>query len=94
MAGLAYQDLSKEIPGMLKGISDGANRIKAIVQSLKDFSRMEPDDMTQKIDMAKLLESAQIIVGNLIKKTTDNFTVALSPDLPRCGETSSGSNKS
>jgi PAS domain S-box-containing protein len=82
VAGLAYQDLSKEIPGMLKGISDGANRIKAIVQSLKDFSRMEPDDMTQKIDMAKLLESAQIIVGNLIKKTTDNFTVALSPDLP------------
>jgi PAS domain S-box-containing protein len=82
VAGLAYLDLCKEIPGMLKGITDGALRIKSIVQTLKDFSRIEPEDMSQKVDMAKILDAAKIIVGTLIKKTTNNFTVVLSPDLP------------
>jgi PAS domain S-box-containing protein len=82
VSGLAYRELSNEIPGMLKGISDGALRIKRIVQNLKDFSRMEPDDMTQRVDIAKVLDAAQIIIGNLIKKSTQNFSVSIAPDLP------------
>lgn len=82
VSGMAYRDLEKEIPGMLKGISDGALRIKAIVQTLKDFSRIEPEDMTQKIDIGKVLEAAQIIVGPVIKKATNNFSVTFSPNLP------------
>jgi PAS domain S-box-containing protein len=82
VAGLAYRDLGKEIPGMFKGITDGALRIKAIVQNLKDFSRMEPDDMSQKVDISKVLEAAQIIIGAIIKKSTNYFTVTISPNIP------------
>ena len=82
VGGLAYRDLNREIPGMFKGIIDGALRIKAIVQNLKDFSRMEPDDMSQKVDIVKVLEAAQIIIGTIIKKSTDNFIVTISPNLP------------
>lgn len=82
VAGLAYRDLSKEIPGMFKGITDGALRIKAIVQNLKDFSRMEPDDMSQRVDITKVLEAAQIIIRTIIKKSTNYFTVTISPNIP------------
>lgn len=82
VAGLAYHDLGKEIPGMLKGITDGSLRIKNIVQNLKDFSRMEPDDMGQKVDITKVLEAAQIIIGTIIKKSTDNFIVTAPKNLP------------
>lgn len=82
VSGLAYRDLGKEIPGMLKGIADGALRIKHIVQNLKDFSRMEPDDMTQRVDIAKVIEAAQVILGNMIKKSTSDFHVSTGSNLP------------
>ncbi len=82
VGGLAYKELKKEIPGMLKGIVDGALRIKNIVQNLKDFSRTEPDDMSQKIDIAKVLEAAQVILANMIKKSTNKFTISIPQNLP------------
>jgi PAS domain S-box-containing protein len=82
VSGIAYIEVSEEIPGMLKGIADGALRIKNIVQSLKDFSRMEPDDMNQKVDVAKVLDAAQIIVSNMIKKCTESFSVEIESNLP------------
>jgi signal transduction histidine kinase len=82
VSGLAYTELHKEIPAMLKGIADGSRRIKAIVQNLKEFSRMEPDDMTQKVDITKVLEAAQIILSNMIKKSTHNFTVSIPHNIP------------
>jgi PAS domain S-box-containing protein len=82
IAGISYREIGREIPGMLQGIVDGARRIKTIVQNLKDFSRMEPDDMTQKIDIAKVIESSQIILGNLIKKSTSRLIVNIPEDLP------------
>ncbi len=80
--GLAYQELKSEIPGMLKGMADGALRIKHIVQNLKDFSRMEPEDMTQKIEVSKILDAAQVILGNMIKKSTNEFKVKINSNLP------------
>jgi PAS domain S-box-containing protein len=80
--GLAYSELKKEIPGMLNGIANGALRIKHIVQNLKDFSRMEPDDMSQKIEIAKVLEAAQVILSNMIKKSTNELRIKIDPDVP------------
>jgi PAS domain S-box-containing protein len=82
VAGVSYKEIGKEIPGLLQGIADGARRIKAIVQNLKDFSRTEPGDMTQKVDIAKVFDAARIILGNMIKKHTGSFVVHIPPDLP------------
>jgi PAS domain S-box-containing protein len=82
VGGLAYKDLSPEIPGMLKGIADGTSRIKNIVQNLKDFSRMESDDMSQRVDISKVLDSARIILGNMIKKSTNSFMVTIDDKVP------------
>jgi len=75
MGGLPYGEMRKELPGLLHGINEGARRIKRIVQNLKDFARQEPGDINQWLQMRQVVDAATVIVGNLIKKSTNNFEV-------------------
>jgi len=43
VGNLSYSDIRDMVPMLLGGIQDGADRIKHIVASLKDFSRKEKD---------------------------------------------------
>jgi PAS domain S-box-containing protein len=82
LAGLRYSEVRDEVAQLITGISDGAKRIRTIVQSLKDFARQGPADMNRPISLNSVIEQSTVIVANLIKKSTDRFTVEYAPGLP------------
>jgi signal transduction histidine kinase len=82
MGGLPYSEMRENIPALFSGIFEGAKRIKNIVDNLKGFARVETPDMTQSVDMNAVVKSALGLLGNLIRKSTRNFTADYAGDPP------------
>jgi PAS domain S-box-containing protein len=77
-----YSVMREKVNLLLDGIDEGAERIKNIVADLKDFARPDPSDMTQSIDLNKVILSACSLLKNPIQKRTKRFSMELSRDLP------------
>lgn len=82
LAGLPHREAAENVREMISGIIQGAGRIKKIVNNLNTFSRSDPGDLNQIVDVEAMVESAILIVRNLIHKSTQNFQVDHAPDLP------------
>jgi hypothetical protein len=82
VSGLSYTETRSEMESLLRGITLGAQRIRDIVAGLKDFARTDGGMMNQKVDLNMVLKSSFLIVGNLVRKSTDAFSVAFAEDLP------------
>ncbi len=82
IAGLPYSEIREETFKLIGGIREGAERIKRIVNSLKDFARQDPGDMDQLVNLNSVLDSATLITNNLIRKSTYTFQLELAPNLP------------
>ncbi len=83
LAGMPYTRAHEKISQLITGVSDGSKRIQRIVQSLKDYARRDTDEPNQTVDINQVVESAGIILENLIKKSTDNFSVHYGENLPK-----------
>ena len=83
LAGMPYTKAHSRIAQLIAGISEGAERIQKIVQNLKDFARQDRGDLNQPVDINAVIRSAVLIVSNLIKKSTDRFSVEYGENLPR-----------
>jgi two-component system NtrC family sensor kinase len=81
-AGIPYRELQKDVPVLIQGITDGARRIKHIVDTLKDFTRQDSGDLGEKIEICKVVEAANLIAGNLIKKATKRFSIEIKGEIP------------
>jgi len=79
---LNYKEAEQLIPKMLCGITEGSHRIKGIVSGLKDFARQEKTGLDRPVDINKVIEAALAMLGNKIKKHTDNFSCSLANNLP------------
>ncbi len=79
-----YSAIRQRVPVLLENISSSAKRVKNIVGDLKDFAREGKDDRKKPEDINKIVEKALVLVENLIKKSTVNFTKELKPSLPLC----------
>ncbi len=82
VAGLGYAEVRDEVGELIGGIADGAKRIRTIVQSLKDFARQGPADM-RPVNINAVIEQSIVILSNLIKKSTDRFSVECDPGIPQ-----------
>jgi len=82
LGGLPYADMRAEFEPLLKGISEGSNRIRTIVQNLKDFVRVDLGDLNQIVHVNDVIGSTIFIIGNLIKKSTKHFDLRLGERLP------------
>jgi len=82
IGGMKYTEMRDNIPILFSGISDGAKRIKQIVEDLKDFVRRDASDMTQSVDMNAVLRSAISLLSNTIMKSTNHFSVTYGNNLP------------
>lgn len=82
IAGLEYPQLKSRMPKLINGINDGTQRIKSIVSNLKNFSKSDSDDSFSMCNINLIIESAVMIVRNIIKRSTDSFDVQLSEDIP------------
>lgn len=82
LAGMPYSKAHERIAQLISGISEGAERIQKIIQSLKDFARQDRGDLDQSVDINAVVETAILIVNNLIQKSTNRFSVKYAKELP------------
>jgi len=82
LAGLPYRQLRDDIPQMFNSMTDGALRIREIVNDLKDFVRKDPRETQQPFDVGVSVGKVVRMADNVIKKSTHRFTCRIEDDLP------------
>ncbi len=82
LGGLPYSRMRSEVPCMLEEMQEGANRIKRIVEELKDFARQDTTAATDLVDFNRIVQAAVRLVDSSIRAATNHFETAYTPDLP------------
>ena len=82
IGGMNFTEMRKNIPTLFSGISDGAKRIKQIVDDLKNYVRDDTADLTQSVDIKAVLKSAVALLSNMIKKSTNRFSIEYGENIP------------
>ncbi len=77
-----YSRMRKEIPKMLEEMLDSSNRIKRIVEDLKDFARRNDSGLDDRVDLNAVTASALRLVDNALRKATNHFSVEYTLGLP------------
>ena len=83
LVGMPYTRAHEKIGQLISGISEGAMRIGKIVEALGGFARQDAGDLDQSVDPNAVVESAMVIVNNLIRKSTHHPSVELEENLPK-----------
>ena len=82
IGGMKYTEMREKIPVLFSGILNGSKRIMQIVEDLKNFVRKDVAEAKQSVDINAVLQSAISLISNMIKKSTDRFSVEYGRDLP------------
>jgi len=83
VAGLPYARISNRIQTKIMEIQDGAQKIKRIVDDLKDFARhAEPENVTT-FDLNTTAQMALRFLENKLLRSTDHFSTSFAQDLPK-----------
>ena len=79
---LSWGEVVNELPGILSAIQEGSQRIKRIVDDLRDYARHESDNNFSLVDLNDIAEAAVRLVHNPLKNSTEHFTLELAEKLP------------
>jgi PAS domain S-box-containing protein len=82
LGGMMYSEMRENIPKLFSGILEGSERIRQIVADLKNYVRPNTSDLNQPVDLNSVVQSALSLLSNMIRKSTDLFSVDLEKDLP------------
>ncbi len=82
LGGRLYSQRRKQITEMFHNISKGSDRIRNIVDELRDYVREHPNDSTETVHINNVVQSALALVIHLIKKSTHQFYVIYGDDIP------------
>jgi len=82
IAGMPYQKSKDRIDELIKGLIDGAKRIKSIIKDLSDYSRPEDPLRREAVDINKVINSSLSLTNNTIKKATNMFSFEPGENLP------------
>jgi len=82
LGGMNYTEMRENIPTLFAGISDGAKRIKRIVDELKNYVRDNTADLNQAVDINEILKSTVSLLANMIKSSTNHFSIKYGSNLP------------
>ncbi len=77
-----YSRMRTEIPHLLREMLESSNRIKRIVEDLKDFARTNDSGLDDKVNLNQVVAAALRLLDTTIHKATRNFTVDYEPELP------------
>jgi polar amino acid transport system substrate-binding protein len=78
-----YSRMRQEIPKMLEEMLESSNRIKRIVEDLKDFARRNDSGLDDMVDLNNVVRSALRLVDNTLHNSTRHFRVDYAADLPK-----------
>jgi polar amino acid transport system substrate-binding protein len=82
LGGVPYSEMREEIPRILEEMQDGAQRIKRIVNDLKDFARRDDAGQKELIDLNAVVQTALRLVDPTIRSATKHFSATYAPGLP------------
>jgi polar amino acid transport system substrate-binding protein len=83
VGGLPYSEMREETPRILNEMQEGAQRIKRIVNDLKDFARRDDTGDRTPIDLNSIVQTSLRLVEPTIRKATNQCRVTLADDLPQ-----------
>lgn len=78
---LNYSRMRHEIPKMLEEMLESSNRIKRIVEDLKDFARRNDSGLDDMVDLNQVIRSSLRLVDNALRNATRHFQVDYYPEL-------------
>ena len=82
LGGLPYSRMRDEVPHLLEEMQEGANRIKRIVDELKDFARLDTSAAVEPVDVNAVVKAAVRLVDSSLRSSTKRFEVGYAPSLP------------
>lgn len=82
LGGLSYRRLKVELPYILGETLDAAQRIRRIVEDLKNFARQEESDLSEGVDLNESVRTGLRLAGPVLSKATDRLCLELAEDLP------------
>jgi polar amino acid transport system substrate-binding protein len=82
IAGLDYHRIRNEIPYIISEMDEGAQRIKRIVNDLRDFARQEATDSIEPMNLNDVVSTAVRLLDVTIRAYTHRFNLVLDPYLP------------
>jgi polar amino acid transport system substrate-binding protein len=82
LGGLPYSRMRNEVPCMLEEMQEAANRIKRIVEELKDFARQDSSPATELVDFTDIVKAAVRLVDSSIRTATTRFVTSYASGLP------------
>ncbi|UFS70776.1 PAS domain S-box protein [Geomonas sp. RF6] len=83
IGGLPDKEAGEVIPKLLVSLEEGSVRIKNIVEGLKNFARQEKQPYRTVIDVNMAVRASVNLLGNQIRKYTDNFFCTLDENVPK-----------
>jgi signal transduction histidine kinase len=81
IARLNYEIFKENIPILLDDMVEGANRIKKIVDGLRNFAKKDEESLSETVDINQVINNSYRLVENQIRKTA-NVKLALDRDIP------------
>jgi signal transduction histidine kinase len=82
LGGFSFSDTHDNFPHLLSEIVRSSERIGRIVQNLKHMSRQDAGELTETVDIQRVLEATVMILHNKIQKYTDACTMEVPDGLP------------
>lgn len=83
LKGFGYEDLKREVPEMLNDLYVGAQDIRRIVESLKDYTRTPSSSQPATyVDINESVRYAHRLLRHAVAVATGNFTLNLRDNLP------------
>lgn len=83
LGGLPYPEVGMATRKLIAGISEGSERIKIIVDDLKDYARQDNAETDQEMDINDAIHKAVAILAPQIKKHTAHFHLNLQENIPK-----------
>lgn len=80
--GISSEDMDTQLSDLISGIEEGADRIRNIVDNLKDYARPSPIDMSGSIDVNTAVERSIVLMTSLIKRSTNSFHLKCGAKMP------------
>jgi PAS domain S-box-containing protein len=82
LGGIPYPEVGAATHKLIGGINEGSQRIKIIVDDLKDFARQDYAETSRKMDINEAILKAAAILTPQIKKHTTRFHLNLQENIP------------
>jgi hypothetical protein len=79
---MSFSELRAQMPKLLGSISKGTERIKSIVDALKNFARADIVGLNEKVYVNEVVETAMLFLSSTVKKSTDNFSIEYGENIP------------